>query len=390
MKSTQVQLKAKSAIDSELSKLEKIAPQLVVMFGSHGMFDADGLALKVSSRFPSALVIGCSTAGEISNSGIDDETLVVTGAHFDSKVHLKPISATVKNMEETLATGTALGQQLDKKDLNAVFILGRGLEINGSALIEGLRGVVGKDVVITGGLAGDGGRFLKTFTVLNGKVSDSNVVGFGLYGTSVRVAYGSMGGWEPFGPVRKVTKSKQNVLFELDGEPALDVYKKYLGAKAKDLPGAGLLYPFAVLKDNQDTSGIIRTILGVDEKAKSVTLAGDILEGGIVRLMHSNNKDLVSGAKGAAEATSKLISAKKEHGLGILAGSADHALLVGAPVLRIALCIGSARLPADVALAREWRANHRLGRGTRAGAVARRGEGGRGYFHRRCAGGRAA
>lgn len=331
MQTAQVQLKGKQ-IGNELEKIEKIKPQLVMMFASHQLFEAGGSVEQVCKRFPQALVIGCSTAGEISNNGVFDETLVVTGAHFDSPVEFKPISATVSNMEGTISAGTAIGKQLEKKDLKAVFVLSRGLDVNGSALIEGLRNVIGKDVTITGGLAGDGGQFKKTWTVLNGKCSTTDVVGFGVYGTSVKVAFGSMGGWEPYGPVRKVTKAKQNVLFELDGEPALDIYKKYLGDKAKDLPGVGLLYPFAILKDNQDSSGLIRTILAVDENTKSVTLAGDIEEGGIVRLMHANNSGLTSGAKGAAEETTKAVKSKDDHGLAILISCVGRKLVMGSDV----------------------------------------------------------
>jgi len=45
-----------------------------------------------------------------------------------------------------------------------------------------------------------------------------------------------MGGWDPFGPERLITKSKENILYELDGQSALELYKKYLGEHAKVFP----------------------------------------------------------------------------------------------------------------------------------------------------------
>jgi hypothetical protein len=110
-----------------------------------------------------------------------------------------------------------------------------------------------------------------------------------------------MGGWEPFGPIRRVTKSSGNVLYTLDGEPALALYKKYLGDQAKGLPASGLLFPFAILKENGDQTGLIRTILAVDEKEGSLTFAGDIPENSIVRLMSAKTANLVNGASGAAQ-----------------------------------------------------------------------------------------
>lgn len=328
MKTKQIQLKAKSDFDKEISKITAINPNFILLFGTYAHFETTGLALKVSKLFPDAMVIGCSTAGEISNDGVSDDTMVVTGCKFDHP-NFKPVWAEFSDMEHTIDAGRGLAKQLAQKDLSSVFLLGRGLDINGSALIEGLREVLGKNVVITGGLAGDGGRFQKTYTILNGTVSSSRVVGFGIYGDDIKVAFGSMGGWEAFGPVRRVTKAKQNILFELDGEPALDIYKKYLGDKAKDLPASGLLYPFALLKDNQDTSGIIRTILAVDEKEKSVTFAGDIPVNGLVRLMHANNEGLVRGAKGAATAAFNSIKDQDEEGFGVLISCVGRKLIMG-------------------------------------------------------------
>lgn len=332
MKNVQVQIKNDKGLEQGIQKLSALNPNLVILFGSADCFAPGAWVAKICEKFPKAQVIGCSTAGEISNSGVADNTLVVTGCHFENP-EFQPASAEVKTMFETKKAGTSLGQALKKPGLTGVFVLGKGLDVNGSALIEGIREAVGNDVVITGGLAGDGGKFKQTFTVLNGTVNDNRVVALGIYGENVKVAFGSMGGWQPFGPVRRITKSKENVLFELDGKPALEIYKSYLGDKAKELPASGLLYPFALLKDNQDTTGIIRTILAVDEKDQSLTLAGDVPQNGIVRLMHASNEGLVAGARGAAEATAKEMKFEKDgDGLGILISCVGRKLVMGSDV----------------------------------------------------------
>lgn len=325
MKALQAQLKEDEDIGTKLEPLKAIKPQLVMLFGSRASFAPDGLAARAAREFEGAITIGCSTAGEISNKGVSDATLVVTAGQFD-KAKFKQAAARISSMDNSKNAGQMLAEKIDKNGLKAVFVLCPGLEINGSAVIEGIRSVLGTEVVITGGLAGDGAKFETTYTLISGEVAKDQIVAFGVYG-DVTIGYGYMGGWEPFGPARKVTKSVQNILFELDGQPALDLYKKYLGEEAKNLPASGLLYPLALLKDNKDTSGIIRTILGVNEASKSITLAGDIPEGGLVSLMHTNKGGLVKGAEGAAEHTKRL--APGSGGFGILISCVGRKLVMG-------------------------------------------------------------
>jgi hypothetical protein len=332
MKTQQVHIKKSTDLVAGLEKLKKLSPHLVTVFGGIDEFTS-GHVKQIAQAFPKATVIGCSTAGEISSNGVFDGTVVVTGCHFDKDPGLASAIETIRDMSDSFNCGKRLAEKL-KSSLKAdvpksIFVLGRGLEINGSDVINGVRSVFGDKVVITGGLAGDAGRFKQTFTLLNDKVMDNAVAAFVVAGPYIEVSFGSMGGWEPFGPVRKVTKAQGNILVELDGQPALDIYKKYLGDKAKDLPASGLLYPFAILKDNQDNTGLIRTILGIDEIKKTLTLAGDIPQGGLVRLMHSSNDGLVSGAKGAAELTLKNSPAHSEEGLGILISCVGRKIVMG-------------------------------------------------------------
>jgi hypothetical protein len=128
------------------------------------------------------------------------------------------------------------------------------------------------------------------------------VVLVGFYGKDLKVGYGSLGGWDPFGPDRVITKAKDNVMFELDGKPALTLYKEYLGDQASGLPGTGLLFPMQLLIPQPDGTKreVVRTLLAVDEKTQSMTFAGDMPEGVTSRLMKANFDRLVDGAEGAA------------------------------------------------------------------------------------------
>jgi hypothetical protein len=176
-----------------------------------------------------------------------------------------------------------------------------GTHINGSALIKGMMSAL-PGVRIAGGLAGDGADFHQTFTLHDGEVGADQVVAVGFSSDHLRAGFGSYGGWKPFGPARQVTRARHNVLYELDGEPALEVYKRYLGDHAQRLPSSGLLFPFSMLTSDRREVGLIRTILSVSEADGSLTLAGDVIEQGYLQLMHASTDALVEGATSAAEA----------------------------------------------------------------------------------------
>lgn len=132
-------------------------------------------------------------------------------------------------------------------------------------------------------------------------MGSAGVIAVGLYGSDLEVRWGSAGGWEAFGPRRRVTRSEANLLFELDGRPALELYKTYLGERAEGLPATGLLFPLELLSGEEGEPSLVRTILAVDESAQSLTFAGDVPEGRTVRLMRSTIDKLIWGAETAGE-----------------------------------------------------------------------------------------
>jgi hypothetical protein len=182
-----------------------------------------------------------------------------------------------------------------------VFVLSDGLAVNGSELAKGLTSRLPAGIAITGGLAGDGARFSQTYVCAGGESLPNQIALIGFYGDRLRVGFGSMGGWDSFGPERRITRSRDNVLYELDGRSALDLYKEYLGPHAAGLPASGLLFPLS-LRTEKSGDGIVRTILGINEKEQSMTFAGDMPEGSMARLMRANIDRLIEGAADAARA----------------------------------------------------------------------------------------
>ncbi|RIX48320.1 MAG: hypothetical protein D3M94_05385 [Rhodocyclales bacterium GT-UBC] len=309
--------------------LADFEPSLILVFASVDYFSSPELAGVLNKACPQAIVLGCSTAGEISSEGVDDGLCILTGVTFD-KVPLRAATTSLYGMEDSAAAGERLGQQLLAPDLKAILLFGPGTQINGSALVDGLLTSVGKQVIVSGGLAGDGGAFRQTFTLGPAGVSDHEVVALGLYGEHLRIGHGSFGGWEAFGPARKVTRCAGNILYELDGEPALAVYKRYLGDHARQLPASGLLFPFAMLGEDHAALGLIRTILGVDEAEGSLTLAGEVDANGYLKLMHASTDKLVGGAEVAAEAAAQACTGQP--GLAILVSCVGRKLVMGSRV----------------------------------------------------------
>ncbi len=273
--------------------------QLVVCFGSPETVDDIAPFQELTEAFPDAVITGCSTAGEILGRELHDDSVVVAAVEFDStetRFSSAPVSA-----DTSYATGASLARELTGFGLlRGMFVLSDGLDINGSELTRGINSVVSEDVPVTGGLAADGDRFNRTWVLVDGRPTEAHTTAVGFYGDSIRIGHGSKGGWTMFGPERVVTKSKGNILYELDGQPALGLYKEYLGELAAGLPASGLLFPLALRSDGDDKE-LVRTILAVDERTESLVFAGEIPTGHRAKLMQASYERLLDGAEGAAE-----------------------------------------------------------------------------------------
>lgn len=272
---------------------------LVVAFGASGLVDAPGPLRDVLAAYPKAKVLGCSTSGEVHGTRIHDDSVVVAVARFD-RVGLREAGAPVASAADSFAAGESIARQLQADDLRAVLVFSDGLLVNGSELARGLNSLLPPTVVVSGGLAGDGDRFQRTWVLDRGEIRAGCVSAVGLYGQALQVGHGSKGGWDAFGVERRVTRSVGNVLYELDGRPALALYKEYLGERASGLPATALLFPLTLRADTTADSRLVRTILAVDEAQQSMTFAGDIPEGWFAQLMFANFDRLVDGAGDAA------------------------------------------------------------------------------------------
>lgn len=278
---------------------------LVLAFGASEFADEPAPLAALAQAFPGSVLIGCSTSGEIAGPEVHDASISVAVARFE-RTTLRHAITDVDGPQDSWAAGARLAAQLQAPGLRAVFVLSDGLHVNGSALVGGLTQNLAEDVSVSGGLAGDGSRFTRTWVLDGGRPAQRRIAAVGFYGAHVRIGHGHDGGWSDFGPERRITRSDGNVLYELDGQPALDLYKRYLGDRADGLPGTALLFPLSLKRDGGGEP-LVRTILGIDEQHRSMTFAGDMPQGGTARLMRAHSEHLVGSAgQAVARATRDL------------------------------------------------------------------------------------
>jgi hypothetical protein len=302
------------------------APQLVLAFASPTRLRDPSNWQRLHERWPSAMIIGGSTAGEICGTRVLDDSLIATALEFE-RTSIRCAQVTVADAPSSADLGRNLADQLLAPDLVHVFVLSDGLKVNGSDLVSGLTERLPPSVAVTGGLCGDGARFEQTHVCVEEFDATERVVGIGFYGRDLRVGFGSLGGWDPFGPERRVTRSEGNVLYELDGSPALDLYEEYLGEHAAGLPASGLLFPLTV-RQHRNEVGVVRTILAVDRQARSLTFAGDVPNGYHARLMRANFDRLLDGASGAAKTSYEALGSRAPE-LAILISCVGRKLVLG-------------------------------------------------------------
>jgi hypothetical protein len=308
---------------------EAQAPSLVLLFGPTDLLRASPAPAQLARQFPAAIQLGCSTGTALDGLTLNDDALSATAIGF-ANTPLRLATAELAGAADSHAAGRAIGEQLAADDLAAVFILSDGLGVNGSALVGGIAQACGDRVVISGGLAGDGARFADTLVTVGGASASGTVAAVGFYGSSIRVGHGSAGGWDEFGPVRQITRSNGNVLSELEGKPALELYEKYLGEEAADLPASALFYPLKIWNPDRPEDAVVRTVLAINRDDRTMTFAGDIPEGWSARLMRGSFDRLTEGAGEAARhARDSLASGNVEASLCLLVSCVGRRLLMG-------------------------------------------------------------
>lgn len=299
--------------------------QLVLCFASKSKMQSECIYASIKSKFTAAEIAMCSTAGEIYQDIVLDNSLVALAIQFE-KTTIKTHSVNIKDYNSSYAAAIGLAKKIQNENLAYILILSDGSLVNGSELVKGITTQVDKKVLITGGLAGDDANFKSTLIGLNEQPKEGEIIAIAFYGNHLTVTHGSQGGWDIFGLEKTVTNSSSNVLIELEEQNALELYKKYLGEESKNLPASALLFPLSVIIPGTNKP-VVRTILSINEEDKSMTFAGDIPVGSKVRFMKANFDKLTMAASEAAKQTT--INHDDVPGFSLLISCVGRKLILG-------------------------------------------------------------
>lgn len=294
---------------------------LVLVFADTPYFESAACYNDLRERYPAALIAGCSSSGSILDVSISDDDAVATLVRFEH-ARVRLARADIQPDSDQAAVAAALMAELAGEDLRHVFVLTDGLQVNGSTLARGLNRA---GIAVSGGMAGDGARFKHTWVMANAPAAMGVVAAIGFYGP-LQIRSGCFAGYEEFGAERLVTRSQGNVVYEIDGEPALDLYKRYLADQAAGLPASGLRFPLSIQSRSQEHA-VIRTLLAVDEAERSLTYAGDVPQGHLCKLMRTNVDSLIEHAGKAA--VSAMPQDMGKHGLCLVVSCVGRRLVMG-------------------------------------------------------------
>jgi len=295
---------------------------LVLVFGDTDVFASKKHYEYFKNLYPNADIVGSSSSGNVLGTQVSESSVVATAVSFSSS-SVKVNTLEFNEGDDLAKISRDLVSSFDENDLKSIFVISDGLNMNGSVLAKNVNDEK-PNVLITGGLAGDDARFERTLIMANEIPKDKSVVAIGFYGKNLHVSSGCSSGWDDFGAQRIITKSTANVVYEIDNEPALELYKRYLGEAASELPSSGLRYPFSIKKDENDTE-VIRTVLAVDEETQSMTFAGDVPEGSLAKLMKSSIDELIDGSEVAAKS---IVQSNEKTALGLVVSCIGRKLVM--------------------------------------------------------------
>lgn len=309
-------------IEARHDEVEHYEMDLVLAFAPAGLLSKGNLHEEIAGMFPMAQVLISSASGEFIGDRVTDDELTLTAIRFE-KAKAKTAITDIATSKNSFEAGYYLSRAFEHDGLRSLIVFCDGEHVNASQLVFSLQQYLPADVIITGGLAGAQDK-QASLIGLNNKPAEGRIACIGLYGKDLRVSYGNQSGWMPFGPERKVTRAKNNTVYELGGIPVLEVYNLYLRDRKYNMPGSQMLFPIAVRFENSSGT-VIRTIQSIDEGLFSITYSGNVPEGSRVSLLRTDCDSLISGAAGAASVTMNQLPAPE---LAIIMSCAERRTLL--------------------------------------------------------------
>jgi hypothetical protein len=298
---------AKAALEAVQGRLDA---KLLVVFCSE-TYDLDALLRGIGSEAPSIPLIGCSTAGEIATAGPADASIVVvaiggpgfsvaTGAGTDSNGDLRRSTTTAVD---------ACMAALERREHSVVLLLTDGLGGDQMEVVRGAYAVVGAEIPLVGGCAGDDLKMKATFQLFGDRALRDSVVAAAV-SSDAPIGIGVQHGWRRVGEPMLVTSSNGNKVHTLDDQPALDVYLRRLGAPQEVRDDAVAFTRFALthpLGISRRSGEEVRFVAGAGFDDRSLACIASVPQGGLAWIMEGDEHSVLEATDGAcAEAVAAL------------------------------------------------------------------------------------
>lgn len=305
-------------------------PDVALVFASSDLAPAKVLE-GLWSRLPEGTkLVGCTSDTEIDAAGALRGSVAIMGLSLSG---IEARTFRVEGGPDNLARGRAAGAALGAGKPAVVIAFPDTLTSNGTQFLLGLQEAVGRDTFIVGGAPSDTGQFAVTHTIEGHVAARGGAAGIALYGP-IEVASAAQSGYEPLGVPRTITRVSGAAILELDGRPALDVYREYLGDRAAAMPASSVEFPIGVVggalgtqRQSDGAVKLVRAIFGVDEARRALVLGGDLPEGAVVRVVRARREDIKSGAEAAASA---VMAAMPSPDLALVFSCASRRTVLGA------------------------------------------------------------
>lgn len=285
-------MKAKSvkgnSVDEIKAELEKaitddFSPSLAIVFLSIKQ-DREAVCHLLEEK--EIQIFGATTAGEFIDGEIGNESIAIM------LLNINPENFRLMHIETGENKTREISKLIAKKGLeefrNPAFIVASGgISTDGEMIVKGIEDVVGHDATIFGGLAGDDFTMTGTYVFTNQNYNINGLVVIVLDADKVNVAGLATSGWQPVGTMRTITKSEGNVVYTIDGQPALDVVIKYMGVNKnldewKDvIMNVGSEFPMQLQRE--DAEPVIRAPLFANKEDRSLVCAGSVPQGSRIR-----------------------------------------------------------------------------------------------------------
>ncbi len=287
----------------EIISQTNIKTNIAFVFASSS-FDHSAVLSGIKSVLGDAVqIVGASTAGEITKNGPTMRDSVAVMLLASDTMNCTAAIATNLTLDST-ASGSHLASQLQPHDPALLMIFADGLKGNGSAVLRGISSVLGQHFPVVGGSAGDNGKLVETHQFIGNTSQTNAVVGVGFSG-DFKFSVGVNHGWNVVGAPQIVTKSVGTTIHEINNQPAVSLYERYLGAEEVAnlreimLGEVALSYPLGI-KDTQSDEFLLRAPFAVTEDG-SIVCGGEVLEGSEVQLMVGSKDDAIAAASRAAK-----------------------------------------------------------------------------------------